>query len=739
MKKLTLKILDMTCASCAASVKKYLEEQDGVFSADINVATSKGIIEYDENKIDEKRIKKTIVETGYRVAELEKHDHMKMESHDFPVGSEHDHMSHISGGEKRLKQKVILSAVFTLPIFIRMIWRWEIAGKYFGISITDWVQLILATIVVFIFGWQFHISAVKALKRFSANMDSLISLGTLAAYFYSLWALISGGHIYFESAATITTLILLGKYLELKTKNRASRAMEKLMELGVKKARLIDNKGNEREIDVDQVKIGDILLVKPGEKMPLDGVIIEGKSNIDESMLTGESLPVFKEESSMVFGATLNKDGTIKIKVNQIGKGTMLAQIIQTVEEAQRFKPPIQRLADKIASIFVPVVISISGFTFLGWYFLAGNLEISLINAVAVLIISCPCALGIATPIAVMVGTSVGAKDGILIKDGESFEKARDIDTIIFDKTGTLTKGEPKVEKVLINDFSEKKVIKIGASLASQSNHPLSQSIKNLAKKKKISLTIITGFNEIAGQGLIGECREHKKRLLLGNRKLLKKNNINTEWVDKILEDNKNYGGTIIFIVHDKKVVGAFMIADEIKENAKKVIAEIKSLNLTPLIITGDNNYNARAVAKSLGVDEYLAEVLPQEKQKEVKRLQKEGKRVIFVGDGINDAPSLVRADLGIAMGSGTDIAKESGNIIIMKNDLEKVVEAIKLSRKTFKIIKQNLFWAFFYNVVAIPLAVVGLVNPMIGALAMGFSDVTVISNSLRIYKTPTA
>lgn len=569
-------------------------------------------------------------------------------------------------------------------------------------------------------------------------MDTLVSLGTAVAFGYSLWALLSGGHLYFESAAVITTLILLGKYLEVKTKGRASLAMKKLMELGVKKARMIHENGEEMEMDIAKIRIGDILLIKPSEKIPLDGIIIEGQSSVNESMLTGESLPIAKAKGDKVFGATLNQDGIIKIKVTQVGENTVLAQIIKTVEEAQIFKAPIQKLADKIAGIFVPVVIVIAALTFAGWYFITGNFSLGLINAVAVLIIACPCALGIATPVAVMVGTGVGARSGILIKNGESFEKAKNIDTIIFDKTGTLTKGEPKVEKILINkeyNLGEEKILKIAASLASGSEHPLSKAVGELAEEKNVLLAKLENFKEKPGEGVMGICQEHKKELLLGNRKLFAAKGVSTGWLDKILEEYKDSGGTVIFAGHGGEIIGGFLIADEVKASAAGAIAEIKKMGLEPVMISGDNKNTARIVAGKLGIDNYLAEVTPNEKQAEVKKIQAQGKKVVFVGDGINDAPSLVLSDLGIAMGSGTDIAKESGNIIIMKNDPLKVVEAIKLAKKTFKIIKQNLFWAFFYNTAAIPLAILGLVNPMIAAAAMSLSSVSVITNSLRIYK----
>ncbi|MDA3840633.1 MAG: heavy metal translocating P-type ATPase [Patescibacteria group bacterium] len=717
MKKESLRIKGMTCASCAQVIVISLKKNEFINSADVNFATKKATFEYDKNNLNIEDIKNIIIKTGYQINDTEEAS-AEVEEND----------------EKWLFAKVIGAIVLTLPIFVRMFWMWEIPGTFLGTSLTSWVQHDLSFIVVFIFGWQFHRNAFKALLKKRADMDTLISVGTLSAYFYSLWAMFNGGHLYFESAATIASLILLGRYMEMKTKNKASRAMEKLMELGVKKARVI-RMGEEMEIDIDDVVVGDHILIKPGEKIPLDGVVIEGISNIDESMLTGESMPITKELHAQVYGATMNLNGVLKIKVTKGRNETMLAQIIQTVEEAQNYKAPMQKLADKIASIFVPVVISIALLTFLGWFLATGNLERSLINAVAVLIISCPCALGIATPIAIMIGTSVGAKNGILIKNGESFEKAKNIDTIVFDKTGTLTVGKPIVQRILSNDAKEEQLIKVGASLATNSEHPLSKAIVEYSKDKNIELATMENFKEYTGLGISANCKTHKEKLFLGNIKILKENNLDTSWANSILESNKETGETINFVSHGEKVIGAFFISDEIKETAVETIKQTTKINLHSIMLTGDNRTAAAVVAKKIGIKEYLAEVLPTEKQNEIKKLQGNNKKVVFVGDGINDAPALVQADLGIAMGSGSDIAKESGDIIIIKSDPLKVIEAVKLSRKTFNIIKQNLFWAFFYNILAIPLAVFGFVNPMLGALAMGFSDVTIITNSLRIYR----
>jgi Cu+-exporting ATPase len=538
-----------------------------------------------------------------------------------------------------------------------------------------------------------------------------------------------------ESAAIIITLILLGKYFEAKSTGQASEAMRKLMELGVKKARLIFN-GAEKETDIDEVKVGDILLVKPGESIPLDGVIVEGSGNINESMLTGESMPAEKKEGDKVFGATIDEDGVLKVMVWKERNETMLAQIIRTVEEAQMTKAPIQKLADKISGIFVPTVIILAAVTFLLWFILRGNFSLALINAVAVLVIACPCALGLATPTAIMVGTGRGAKSGILFKNGESFERAKNITMAVFDKTGTLTKGEPQVKKVIINPeykFSEEEIVRIAASLAQNSLHPLSQAMINYARAKKIEPEKFKKFKEIKGKGMIAICAEHNQEVVAGNKGMMRDEKISLNWVEKILL-RAEYG-TKIFIAHDKRVVGVMLINDEPRAEAKMVVARLKEMGIKVGMISGDNLRTATRIGHDLGISNVLAEVLPQAKAKEIEAMQKKGEKIVFVGDGINDAPSLAQAHLGIAMGSATDIAKEAGQIILIHNNLEKVLEAIQVSRLTLKTINQNLFWAFFYNIIAIPLAAFGLLNPMIAAGAMAFSSVSVVLNSLRIYK----
>jgi Cu+-exporting ATPase len=466
--------------------------------------------------------------------------------------------------------------------------------------------------------------------------------------------------------------------------------------------------------------------------------VLEGESNVDESMLTGESLPVEKKKFSSVFGATVNQDGLLKIKVMQVGEGTVLAQIVKTVEDAQASKAPIQKLADKISGIFVPVIILIAICTFLAWQLSGHNFSIALINAVSVLVIACPCALGLATPTAIMVGTGRGAKSGILFKNGESFERAKDISMVVFDKTGTLTKGKPEVISNIQypkSKISEEKLFKIAGSIAKHSEHPLSKAIADYVRENNIETVEVENIREMRGMGIVGERAEHKIKLLLGNKKLLEENKIDTKWVDEILNDEKSGVGTKLFVAHGSEVVGAIIVADEIRDEARGVIQDLKNMGLKIAMISGDNQKTAEAVAEQLGIEKVLAEVLPSGKAAEIKNLQKMGEKIIFVGDGINDAPSLVQADLGIAMGSAQDIAKEAGQIILVQNNLKKVVEAIKVSRLTFKTIRQNLFWAFGYNVIAIPLAAAGFLNPVIAAAAMAFSSVSVVTNSLRIYR----
>ena len=740
IKKIILQITGMTCASCALNNEKALLKSKGILSANVNFATKKAIVEYDGDILDEEQVKKIIIDNGYDItndSEGSTFGKLKIEP-----SAQHDHM-HGSEDIKKSWNDFLWSAILTAPLALEMVYKLRSGIKFLDIDLVMYVHVVLATSVVFYFGARFHKMALKQARHLSANMDTLVSLGTLVAYFFSLWLVVQKllfnieKEGYFEAAAIIITLILLGKYFEAKSTGQAGEAMRKLMELGVKKARVILN-NQEREISIDEVAIGDIILVKPSEKIPLDGEVVEGQSNVDESMLTGESMPVEKKIGAKVFGATINEDGILKIRVTQIGERTVLAQIIKTVEEAQGSKAPIQKLADKISGIFVPIILGIAAATFAGWYLASGNIAIAIVNAVSVLVIACPCALGLATPTAIMVGTGKGAKNGILFKSGESFERAKKISMVVFDKTGTLTKGQPEVNRVVINpeyNFTEDKIVKIAASVAKNSDHPLSQAVNKYAKKNKIETVNFIDFKEMRGKGVSGICATHQTTVMLGNQKLLEDNELNTFWAKSILDASELGVGTRLFVTHGGNVIGSIIVADEARDESRDVINQLKEMKLKVGMISGDNQKTAEVMAQELGIGKVLAEVLPGEKAAEIKRLQEQGERVVFVGDGINDAPSLVQADLGIAMGSATDIAKEAGQIILMQNNLEKVIEAISLSRITFKTIKQNLFWAFFYNVVAIPLAISGVLSPAIAAAAMSFSSVSVVMNSLRIYQ----
>lgn len=729
-KKIIFKISGMTCASCAASNEKALAKTEGILSANVNIASKKALVEYDPQKINEEEIKKVIEANGYHITELS-------HNHAHGVHNEHEHEHEHKEDIIKNWQAFLWSAIFSIPLLLEMIVKLRAGMTFFGNDLIMWLHLMLATAVVLYFGWRFHKMAFVQAKKLQANMDTLISMGTLTAYFYSLWAFFVGKEGYLETAAIIIVLILLGKYLEAKSTGQASEAMRKLMEVGAKKARILKD-GKEEEVDISEVKIGDVILIKPSEKIPLDGKIIEGSSSIDESMLTGESMPVEKEIGAEVFGGTLNIDGVVKIKVTEVGEGTVLAEIIRTMEEAQGSKAPIQKLADRISGIFVPIVIVLALSAFLSWYLVLHDFSLALINAVSVLVIACPCALGLATPAAIMVGTGKGAKSGILFKSGESFERAKNISMVVFDKTGTLTKGMPEVQKIISNPsygFPEEKILKIAASIAKNSQHPLSRAVEKHAKEKNILLTIFNGVKELQGKGVTARCAEHKVPVALGNIKVLEEIGADTKWANETVEDEKIGIGSRLFVTHDNKVIGVIIVADEARNESKKVITDLKKIGLKVAMITGDNEKTAEVIAGELGIDQILAEVMPDQKSKELKRLQEKGEKVVFVGDGINDAPSLIQADLGIAMGSATDIAKEAGQIILMQNNLEKVVEAINLSQKTFRTIKQNLFWAFFYNIVAIPLAAFGFLSPAIAAGAMSLSSVSVVLNSLRISK----
>ncbi len=706
MENINLKIAGMHCASCALNIEKSIKKQPGVKNANVNYANNQAKVEFDIQKISRNDLVEVISQAG-----------------DYKVIDEGDQYTE-SDMTKKSYYQFVWSLIFTLPLFASMFYMPAIDSA-------QWIMAALAFVVVFIIGWQFHKGMLSQLKQFRSNMDTLISIGTLSAFFYSLYAMFVEQHVYFETAATIITLILLGKYFETKSKGRASTAIKKLLSLGVKQATvLIDNK--EQKTDIKNIKINDVVLVKPGEKIPLDGEIIEGETSIDESMLTGESIPIDKKVGSPVYGATINNQGAIKIKVTKIGQGTVLAQIIKLVEDAQASKAPIQKLADKVSGIFVPIVIIISVLTFVIWFWLIGSsFEISLLNAVAVIVIACPCALGLATPTAIMVGSGKGASNGILIKDSQSLEIAHKIDAVVFDKTGTLTKGQPSITDIKSDNMSSSQLMILTCSLEVSSEHSLANAFVKYAKDNKLDLKKASQVEAIKGKGIKGLV--DNQEIYLGNTELLK-NLQTTAYADyqKVFQDYASQGKTPIYFIKDNQVMGVIAVADVIREQSKQAVADLQQ-GTEVYMLTGDHKLTAQAIAKDLGIKNIMAEVLPDQKVAKIIELQEQGKIVAFVGDGINDAPALTKADIGIAIGGGTDIAMESGNIVLMNSDPSKVISAINLSKKTFSTIKQNLFFAFIYNIIAIPLAAIGLLNPMIAAAAMSFSSVSVVTNSLRI------
>lgn len=706
----------MTCAACSTRVDKALNELEEIEEANVNLSTNKALVKFQSGLLSDEHIIGIIEKAGYK-AEVEKERNL-------------DREKELREKEiKSLKRSFIISAILTLPLFSAMFFH--MAGVD-NILTNGWFQLILATPVQFIIGYRFYNGAYKALRGGGANMDVLIAMGTSAAYFYSVYNLFAGVHeYYFEASATIITLILLGKTFEAVAKGKTSEAIKKLMGLQPKTATIFKD-GQEKVIDIDDLNIGDIVVVKPGEKVPVDGVIVEGTSSLDESMITGESVPIDKEVDDKVIGATINKFGAFKFKATNIGKDTVLSQIIKLVEDAQGSKAPVQRLADKISGIFVPVVIGIALLTFLVFFLGFKDFNTGLINAVAVLVIACPCALGLATPTAIMVGTGKGAENGILIKSGEHLERTHEMDTIIFDKTGTITKGEPEVTDVLsFNEFDEDEILRIAASVEKASEHPLGQSIVKYGEEKLGSIVSAENFAAVPGKGLKADFEG--KNILIGNRKLMNDNSIDIKDKESELAKLETEGKTAMLLSINSKLSGIIAVADTIKETSAKAIKELQDMGLTVYMITGDNERTAKAIADEVNVDNILADVLPENKAEKVEALKKEGKHVGMVGDGINDAPALAAANVGFAIGTGTDVAMEAADITLMRGDLEGVVTAIRLSHRTMKTIRQNLFWAFFYNSVGIPFSALGFLNPMVAGAAMAFSSVSVVTNSLRL------
>ncbi len=717
------KLGGMSCAACAARIEKKLKATPGVIKAVVNLTAEKAVVHYSAASVSPAQLKKIIEALGFQ-------------AHDMAVDRELDREKAAREAEiRRQRFWLTVSAVLSIPFLVMMLL--EFMGSHIMMEIMGpYVQLALATPIQFGAGWQFYRGAYIALRNRSANMDVLVALGTSAAYFFSLANLRQPGmHLYFETSAVLITLILLGKLLEASAKGKTSEAIKKLMGLQAKTARVI-RREEETDIPVEEVVPGDIVVVRPGERIPVDGILLEGHAVIDESMLTGESLPVEKKNGDEVVGATINKLGTFRFKATRVGRETALAQIIGIVEEAQGSKAPIQRFADVVSGYFVPVVVGLAILTFLAWYFVldAVNFARALINFTAVLVIACPCALGLATPTSIMVGTGKGAENGILIKGGEHLENAHSINTVVLDKTGTITKGQPEVTDVLpFAAQSEQELLQLAAAAEKGSEHPLGQAIVQLAKTRQLTVAEPETFQAIPGQGV--EVTLQGRRVLIGTRKLMKENNIAIEQVLTQAETLEEQGKTAMFLALEGELAGIIAVADTVKEHSAEAIADLAAMGIEVWMITGDNSRTAHSIARQVGVEHVLAEVLPEHKAEQVAALKQQGKIVAMVGDGINDAPALATADVGIAIGTGTDVAMEAASITLIRGDLRGIPAAIRLSRGTMRNIKQNLFWALAYNTLGIPVAAAGFLSPVVAGAAMAFSSVSVVTNALRLRK----
>lgn len=736
MKNSTFNVTGMSCASCARTVENALNKNEDI-KASVNIATEKVNIEYDENKYNFEKIKKIVENSGYGLVE---------------TLSEEEKMQMYEDKIKSLRNKLILAAVFAIPLmYISMghmmgIHLPDIVNPKKNAAIYSIVQLLLTIPVVYA-GKDFFIHGFKNLVRKSPTMDSLIAMGASAAIIYSLYATYITitvdpeyhMNLYFESAGTIITLILLGKLLEARTKGQTSSAIKKLIGLQPKKAKIIEN-GLEKEVLIENIKVGDIIVVKPGEKIAVDGKIVNGNTSVDESMITGESIPVSKNIGDKVIGGSINKNGSIQFEATEIGKDTVLSQIIKLVEEAQGSKAPISRMADIVAGYFVPIVIMIATITGIVWFISGSGLTAALTFFISVLVIACPCALGLATPTSIMVGTGKGAENGILIKSGEALETAHKIKTVVLDKTGTITKGKPVLTDLKVyNNFDENEILQLAASAENNSEHPLAEAIVNGAKERNVEFKQYDKFRAMPGYGIRAVINE--KEIQIGNRKLMASRKISTEAAEKDYEILSNEGKTPMFISVNNELAGLIAVADVVKETSKEAVEKMHKLGLKVIMLTGDNEKTAKYIAKEVGIDRVIAEILPFQKSEEVKKLQEEGEFVAMVGDGINDSPALAQANVGIAIGSGTDVAIESADIVLIRNDLNDVAGAIALSKATITNIKENLFWAFFYNVIGIPFAA-GIfyaffngpkLDPMIAAFAMSLSSVSVLMNALRL------
>ena len=747
MRKETYDVTGMTCSSCVRHVEKAVEKQPGVKKVTVNLLKNSMVVDYDENKLNQSEIEHAVSDAGYGARLRSKNADLTKDTEENSAQKEYE----------SYKQRLIWSVIFTVPlIYLSMghMLGWPLPFFFLGTTnaITFAFTQFLLLLPVIYLNRSYFINGFKSLFKGTPNMDSLVALGASAALVYGIFTIYKIGiglefldfksvsahvmNLYFESAGTILTLITLGKTLEAKAKGKTTDAISKLLNLAPKMARVLrDNQ--EKNVPVEEVKKDDVVIVKSGESIPVDGVIISGSASIDESALTGESLPVDKKEGDKAIGATINRNGYFKMRVTKTGDETVLAQIVKLVDEATSSKAPIANLANRVSGVFVPIVIGIAFIAAITWLLLGSTFEFALSIGISVLVISCPCALGLATPTAIMVGTGQGAINGILFKSAKALETTHELQTIVFDKTGTITEGKPVVTDIFPLQNTENDLLQIAASLESLSEHPLAQAITNSAKEKNLSLLEVEKFTQVAGQGIRGII--DGKKVLAGNLKMMNENQIETTSAN-FLDNSTNSGKTTLYFAQDNRLIGIIRVADVIKDTSKEAIEELNQMGLQTIMLTGDNETTARSIAKKAGIRNVIAEVLPADKEHEIQKLQNQGQKVAMVGDGINDAPALARADVGIAIGAGTDIAIDSADVVLMKSQLTEVSTAIRLSNATIKNIKENLFWAFIYNIIGIPIAAgifypaFGLkLSPMIGALAMSFSSVFVVTNALRL------